>query len=510
MNFFKISTFPQNPQRNSFYLVVDNWNDYGYRTLFKLIYFDAMLGTYDLGSVKIGHASMLENSSVSDFIEPSFESLDENFFSLGQDETYYQNIRALDKEFGIDISDRVFIALRDCAYDNSIFNTFSSNEILSISLLRFLSSTSVKGVLHRISQGHSQLTEYEFKFLSREDSLTLDFKVNPDSSLRSNIHVLVGRNGSGKTRLLKNMVETYISEHSENVFVFLENQKINIVGMRDNFASLIFSSFSAFDNHVLPTRSEQFHKKYTYIGLFHNPSRNKKSPAQLKNIDDLTSDFTSSLEICRRNSKLFEWRRAIKTLESDPNFRALDFLTISDLPVNKMLENAQIMFTGLSSGHKIVLLTITKLVECVQEKSLVLLDEPECHLHPPLLSAFIRALSRLLSAKNAVAIVATHSPVILQQVPSHCVSIISRVGSSTKAERPSINTFGGSIGNLTNEIFGLEVTESGFYLDVKDLIKEHSNIESLNDSTNNEMGSVAQAIAISLLIERDKKIDKFR
>ena len=31
----------------------------------------------------------------------------------------------------------------------------------------------------------------------------------------------------------------------------------------------------------------------------------------------------------------------------------------------------------MSSGHKIVLLTITKLVETVDEKTLVLMDEPE-------------------------------------------------------------------------------------------------------------------------------------
>lgn len=40
-----------------------------------------------------------------------------------------------------------------------------------------------------------------------------------------------------------------------------------------------------------------------------------------------------------------------------------------------------------------MLLSITKLVEFVEERSLVLMDEPEAHLHLPLLSAFVRALS---------------------------------------------------------------------------------------------------------------------
>ncbi|MGN9540532.1 AAA family ATPase [Escherichia coli] len=63
----------------------------------------------------------------------------------------------------------------------------------------------------------------------------------------------------------------------------------------------------------------------------------------------------------------------------------------------------------MSSGHAVVLLTLTRLVATVEEKTLVLIDEPESHLHPPLLSAFIRALSDLL-LDNGLSIIATHSP----------------------------------------------------------------------------------------------------
>lgn len=50
--------------------------------------------------------------------------------------------------------------------------------------------------------------------------------------------------------------------------------------------------------------------------------------------------------------------------------------------------NIKKYLSRMSSGHAIVLFTITRLVDTVGEKSLVLLDEPEVHLHPPLLSAF--------------------------------------------------------------------------------------------------------------------------
>ncbi len=84
-----------------------------------------------------------------------------------------------------------------------------------------------------------------------------------------------------------------------------------------------------------------------------------------------------------------------------------------------------------------MLLTITRVVETLEERSLVLLDEPEAHLHPPLLSAFIRSLSDLLVNRNGVAIVATHSPVILQEVPKSCAWRIRRIGRQAKIERPT-------------------------------------------------------------------------
>lgn len=96
------------------------------------------------------------------------------------------------------------------------------------------------------------------------------------------------------------------------------------------------------------------------------------------------------------------------------------------------------LFGKLSSGHKIVLLTITRLVETVEERTLVLLDEPEAHLHPPLLSALVRALSDLLINRNGVGIIATHSPVVLQEVPRSCVWKVRRTNVRVDPRRISV------------------------------------------------------------------------
>jgi hypothetical protein len=72
----------------------------------------------------------------------------------------------------------------------------------------------------------------------------------------------------------------------------------------------------------------------------------------------------------------------LRLLEADPIFASMglgDLVGTGD--PDEVLDQLPAIFRKLSSGHKIVLLTITKLVETVEEKSLVLLDEPEAHLH---------------------------------------------------------------------------------------------------------------------------------
>ena len=156
-------------------------------------------------------------------------------------------------------------------------------------------------------------------------------------------------------------------------------------------------------------------------------------------------------------------------------------------------------FLGLSSGHAIVLLSITKLVEYIEEKTLVLIDEPEGHLHPPLLSAFIRAISDLLVNRNAVAIVATHSPVVLQEVPKSCVYKIKRIGAVAGVERPKKETFAENVGTLTREVFGLDVEKSGFHELLKEDVLSGLSYEQVINEYDKQIGFEGKLILQSMV-----------
>ena len=198
-------------------------------------------------------------------------------------------------------------------------------------------------------------------------------------------------------------------------------------------------------------------------------------------------------------------KRAFGILESDPifersNITPLIIMSKDDKTVEqKEKEDATKLFEKLSSGHQVIILTLTRLVECITEKSLVILDEPENHLHPPLLAAFVRALSELLIDRNGVAIIATHSPVVLQEVPKSCVWKINRTGSEVTATRLEIESFGATIGALTREVFGLEVTKSGFHKMLEDEVAKGKTYAEILEIFNNELGDEARILLSTLL-----------
>jgi len=285
------------------------------------------------------------------------------------------------------------------------------------------------------------------------------------------------------------------------------------VGFNDRlFTSLVSVTFSAFDPfEPLPTHHNKSKGvQYAYIGLKRiGPDKDgRRRPPKSPNA--LSTDFGESVVICRQGARPGRWRRALEMLEADPIFKDAEIsnLARSGIETESLKEEARTLFKDLSSGHKIVLLTITRLVETVEEKTLVLVDEPEAHLHPPLLSAFVRALSDLLINRNGVALVATHSPVVLQEVPQRCVWIIRRTGTKSIAERPEVQTFGENVGLLTREVFGLEVTQSGFHKMLRDAVAQLPDYERVLHRFNDELGDEARAIVQGLLAARSSGEDE--
>lgn len=494
------NVWPARSGANIAYLQINNWNDFAYETMFNFSLYDEKGQYHELGQIKIGFKGQTIHTSTRSVLQSPFFNLPEHYFSLGQDIEYYRKLSTLSEE----TRNAVLIGLNDIVHDPSIIDIYENEEVLNISILRDTSLSIIKGQYSRVLNGYPPLTEFEFKFKRTEETpfeyLELEFQVIPNSQPSTNIHAIIGRNGVGKTTLLNQMINAVISRNAKSTFFdtnYWDEQPIS----KDYFSSLVSVSFSAFDPFRPLTEQSDPSKGtcYYYIGL-----KKPQDIDSLKTISDLYIEFSSTLSnILINMGKKDRWINAIKTLESDENFALINLKQLAD---NYNKNSAIELISRMSSGHAIVLLTITKLVSTVDEKTLVIIDEPESHLHPPLLSAFIRALSELLYNRNGVAIIATHSPVVLQEIPKSCVWKINRIGNFTNCYRPEIETFGENVGVLTREIFGLEVIKSGFHDLLKKSVETGKSFQGIIEEYSDQLGFEGRTILKAMINERDKDL----
>ncbi|MEV1319413.1 AAA family ATPase [Micromonospora arborensis] len=493
---------PQTPQQA--FLMYDRWNDYGYITMFQLLIVDDSGALHELGNVKFGGFDVPPGWVASGYLPSQFHALDDRFFSLGQDDTYYEKLAAISPQIRVE----VLTALRDVAYDLALLRRVEDLDVTTTSLLRGIPVGVVENQFRRIAHGGARVTPYEFEYQPTNGPSStgpiwaqrLQFTVSPGEQPPTNIHVLIGRNAVGKSHLLRSLVRAVADRraNSADVGQIFEGD----IASEQTFRGVVAVSFSAFDEFVSIPREHQA-VPYVHIGTY--APDDDDSPGPLGR-DQLARMFSVSLDNCLMGSSAERWTRAVKTLRySGSGFLENDswIPEFGEAPMEVRRSMATELFATLSSGHAIVLLTITRLVDQVHERTLVVLDEPEAHLHPPLLAAFVRALSDLLLDRNGVAVVATHSPVVLQEVPSSCVALIRRHGTIAVAQRPALETFGENVGTLTHEVFSLEVTDSGYHRMIRTAVRDGMTYETLLEHFTGRLGTEAKAIARTLIAIRD-------
>lgn len=502
------------------YLYADNWNDYSFVTMFQLTLYDDQGQSHEIGHIKIGFKGQTTDVPTYKKMPHQFSGLDNGFFSLGQAADYYRKMAALPNGLGM----RILTALRDMVISPSIVDETKEEKVFEVSFLRDTSLSVIKGQYARVLEGKAELTDYKFKFVRPEvdeiSAVKIGFKVRAESTPSTNVHAIIGRNGAGKTTLLNGMIDAITNKNSIGKFLDVSGWQESEISS-DYFSSLVSVSFSAFDPFSPPQEQPDPSKGtcYSYIGL-----KDPEEKDRHRTIAELRDDCVKSLVTCFRSpEKTTRWKNAIEKLGSDENFSHMKLEQLagvffgiqinapqlgqsdSDAFLAEYFQKAIPYLSKMSSGHAIVLLTITRLVAAVQEKTLVLLDEPESHLHPPLLSAFIRALTELLTEQNGVAIVATHSPVVLQEIPKSCVWKIYRTGKSFAIKNPEIETFGENVGLLTSEVFNLEVERSGFHSLLINEVMTGESYDQIMSTYKQQLGLEGRSILSSLIANRDRE-----
>ena len=439
---------------------------------FRVTFFLTNDEAIDLGFVKIIRKGQTSGPTK---LRSRFTSLSLSFCSLGQNYRYYELLRKSLPERRSEF----LSALRDVATNPSIRREFEREPAFEMSLLR---QSSAKRALEDIGRliGDSPRSITNSKKVHFETSVggkkfRILFSFGPEGILPRRLNVVIGGNGTGKTILLANLA--YIASAKRDLRRGLSHKYGKFLHEDHDFGSVIAISYSAFDRFDLPGKTRRERKVleergeiegYVYCGIRRITNFLRKTES-LRSIDELEKELLANIRRAQRRNESILIRQISQILSQDASFLHMDlerFLT------SKQIDPAQLR--RFSTGHKLVINIVVQLIAHLVPNSLVVFDEPESYLHPPLLAKLLQSLQVILQRMDSLCVLATHSPVVLQEIPSEQVNVLRRVGTATHVVKPRHETFGEDVGTLTSEVYQLNSDESPFFGVLDQLAKTYS------------------------------------
>jgi len=543
----------------------DNWDDYGYKTYFKVsIYKDnEAYGKFGRKILfeqqdEIGSSSGFLETKISNNLYVDLEDIKEeyNFISLGYE---YEEL----KKIFPDTFENFLNILNDVIYlerrkPNSHLLELKNHKGFEESLCRDQSARKV------LDEGQSSVYgdeidsdrfKFKFKFHLEKREYEYDFNFIKNE-LPHRINILVGKNGSGKSQTLL-ALSKYLTNRTkainefnievdnepnflENLMVFAYNpyeefpifnyytnsykylgfrryQKDEDIRIKDFFdldngleiikcinenyslKNVSFSSHSDADIIIRDVMNHCYDFTYKNIADVCMHINSEKNKVIFDNNNPLKETYNSFKSIYNRDrdnyaheiklsdipyrNKIIEFLSnafscdaiALKFISDNKDFYSKQKFDIIDnyliLGIEAIHQNfvkdigfddfeEKLYFFNqnnrifLSSGQQTFADLVINLLSLIKKNSLILIDEPENTLHPNLEIDFIKILKDILEDFDSFAVIATHSSIIVREVPTEYVQVIKiDTDNQPVIMPPTIKTFGADIRKITNYVF---------------------------------------------------------
>lgn len=454
----------------SLVLVIDNWNDFGFQTLFNAFYFSKR----DAEPVELGQVKVLQRGKSRTKIEDGIAKLPDEYCSLGQTAEYYAHVQKLSPKR----RSGILTALRDIRHRPSIAHRFEEDPGFKTSLLRENEALRLyeEAAAGRPSDlGTVDYFTFRTSLPNARHPHEVDFDFREHDMLPNRVLALIGKNGTGKTHFLRRLAD--VASRTE-----VEAKVGQFVGGRPRFRKVVAVSYSAFDDFTRESQSTA--KGYAYCGLYHRNGR-------VKSRGELWKEALADVKRIGAAGRKELWERALDSLLGKTRLEA-----IADEESAGAEDEIPVREQSLSSGELFLLAMMSRLVSIVRTESLVVMDEPEMHLHPNAIGDLVRTMRLVAEEFSSFVIIATHSPLVLQQIPSRYVRVLQRIGNTTTCTRLDLESFGENLTTLTESVFHAADEPRPYLEQLEEMVRDHS-LEEIEEAFDGRLSFNARSFARS-------------
>jgi ABC-type branched-subunit amino acid transport system ATPase component len=463
--------------------VSDGWNDFGNRTHISfaiqlsgkaLVITDAYFGF--LSPPPQDDADFLSRIVEKRKSPALIASVKQKYFTMLRDmEDYRRIVKALGPSAAQDVLLAVndIVAVRELAPADWL-DKATESEVFTMSFTRSQASyfafrnagPVLRGLQLEKLGAMSPSFALEFQLAGVQGPHRLKFDFDHKAKLPKRIAVVIGKNGVGKSESLGRIVRALIAGSGELV----EGR----TGGRPSVSRVLAFAPTNETESVFPSdrlkNPRIWYRRYSL-----NRSRLVKKG---DSITDLIIQVARSEQAIGRRSR---WRILVEALEGIRRSKEICLLMSAGnspryLPITRLLGGGEqyrlelfpridcqrdpVRVIGgegypLSSGEISLLKFAAQVSLNIENGTLLLLDEPETHLHPNFISRFVSLLDRLLADTGSAAIIATHSVYFVREVFREQVTVL-RIDDdrAVHAEHPTLKTFGADVGAISYFVFG--------------------------------------------------------
>lgn len=487
-----------------FYIELDAWDDYTYHVLYHLHATKRLTGAGNeyLGYIKFMHPGQT-NAEIyaleKRMGEKPFTEVPEDFVGLTFSMDVYRGLNRYvqDTVARAGIVDQLHLILdRESPYFKMVEGDpcFENGVLRDTTMENFALKKAQTLLLAKECLYNLRKESFEFKLNNADDFITFDFTCLNDDDFNleerklmvpNGCVVFIGGNGSGKStamyKLAKLMYTEIDKRRKPEYKEYIGELKPNNVGV----SKMIVVSYSPFDNFMLPAWDENPEvsaERFIYCGIRDYIAErdlllqeqdgkyeqseevilaDRQNRTQLKSIQELSEEFVDQFVLLLRDNKKSNlWSEIAESAEMlHPELTS----AMETMQLEPDMTERRRMFKNLSTGNKYIFHMVATVIANIEDDSLVLFDEPENHIHPPLLSFLLSAIRRILYKYNSVVFISTHSPVIVQETFANNVYVIKRLGEGMIMNHPKIETYGANIGEITSEVFNLTSDNISYY-----------------------------------------------